>query len=111
MYTVGGLTAGIEMWELAYIPSLLNNSESWVSMDVKHISKLDDLQLMMYRTLLRVPASTPKPALVWDMEGTMMKFRIMEKKLIFVEHILSQDETSAGLAYLRVYRLATRLPY
>ena len=93
MYTVGGLTAGIEMWELAYIPSLLNNSESWVSMDVKHISKLDDLQLMMYRTLLRVPASTPKPALVWDMGGTIMKFRIMEKKLIFVKHILSQDET------------------
>ena len=102
MYTVGGLTAGIEMWELAYIPSLLNNSESWVSMDVKDIFKLDDLQLMMYRTLLRVPASTPKPALVWDMGGTMMKFRIMGKKLIFVKHILSQDETSLAKQVLTI---------
>ena len=28
-----GVTAGIRLWEMAIIPSLLNNSESWVDLD------------------------------------------------------------------------------
>ena len=28
--TVGGLSAGIEIWEMTYLPGLLNNCENWV---------------------------------------------------------------------------------
>ena len=38
----GGITAGIMLWEMAIIPSLLNNSETWVDMDNKSIKRLND---------------------------------------------------------------------
>ena len=44
MNAVGGLSAGIEIWELAYIPCLLNNSETWLDIEKSTIDKLDSLQ-------------------------------------------------------------------
>ena len=61
---MGGLGAGIDLWELAYLPSLLNNCETWVS--------------------------TPMPALCWDMGG----YRIMHKKLVFLNHLKNLDKST-----------------
>ena len=66
---VGGLCAGIDIWELVYLPSLLNNCESWTEIDDSTIESLENLQCMMYRVLLTVPISIPQAALLWDMGG------------------------------------------
>ena len=92
--TVGGLKAGLDMWEMAYLPSLLNNCQTWVQIEDATIDKLDDIQNTMYRTLLSTPKSTPWPALVWDLGGIKMKFRIMQKKLMFANLVVNQKETS-----------------
>ena len=55
MNTVGGLSAGIDIWKLAYLPNLLNNSETWVDIEDSTIEKLENLQLMMYRVILDCP--------------------------------------------------------
>ena len=49
---------------------------------------------MMYRTLLKCPKSTPDVAMTWDLGGFQMKNRIMQKKLIFMNHILHLDSKS-----------------
>ena len=79
--TVGGLKAGLDIWEMAYLPSLLNNCQTWVEIEDATIDKLEEIQNQMYRTLLSTPKSTPWPALVWDLGGIKMKFR-KEIKLI-----------------------------
>ena len=91
---LGGLDVGLEIYELAYIPALLNNAQSWVEIDKQTLDKLEDLQCNFLRILLSTPASTPRAALVWDCGTWRMKFRIMEKKLIFLHYIISQNDDS-----------------
>ena len=90
--TVGGLQSGLDYWEIAYLPSLLNNCQTWISISEKSIKLLDNLQNTMYRILLDVPRTCPIPALCWELGGIQMKFRIMSKKLNFLWHLKNLKE-------------------
>ena len=92
--TVGGAKAGLELWESSYIPSLLNNCQTWLDISDETIDKLEELQNKFYRILLNVPRTTPKPALIWEMGGMKMKWRIIQQKLIFLNHILHLEPYS-----------------
>ena len=61
--SIGGLRVGLEIFELAIVPSLLNNSDTWVEIDKETEKKLDNLQNIMFRSLFAVPSSTPKTIL------------------------------------------------
>ena len=74
---VGGIKAGIQLWETAYIPSLLNNCKTWVEISDDTLTKLEELQNKLFRNLLNVPRTTPKPALIWELGGLKMKWRII----------------------------------
>ena len=89
---MGGLIAGLEIWELAIIPSLLNNCQIWVNISEKSITMLEELQNKMYRILLNVPKTSPTPSLCWDMGGIQMRFRIITKKLEFLWHLLNLED-------------------
>ena len=91
---LGGLKVGIDIWEAAYIPSLLNNCSTWMEIRQSTIDKLDEVQNALYRSLLNVPFTTPKAALIGEVGGTKMSFRIMMHKLIFMNHILHLGEDS-----------------
>ena len=67
--TIGGIQSGLDYWEMAYLPSLLNNCQSWTKISDTSIKMLDDLQDSMYRILLKVPKACPKAALCWEMGG------------------------------------------
>ena len=43
---------------------------------------------------MNVPFTTPKAALIWEVGGTKMAFRIMMHRLIFMNHILHLEEDS-----------------
>ena len=43
---VGGITTGLEIWELAIVPFLMNNCETWVEIAPRTIDSLDNLQNM-----------------------------------------------------------------
>ena len=47
---IGGLLAGVNIWELAVIPMLLNNSSTWNDVQSETMNKLKDIQ----NTLLRL---------------------------------------------------------
>ena len=89
MNKIGGLTAGIDIWELAYLPNLLNNSESWIDIEETTIKKLDNLQISMYKTILNCPGSNLHAAMLWELGGVKMRYRIMQKRLNFLLHIKS----------------------
>ena len=91
---LGGLSVGLEIYEMAYIPALLNNSQTWMEIDTESVEKLENLQCDFLRILLATPASTPRAALLWDCGAVKVKYRIIEKKLIFLHYIMKQSEES-----------------
>ena len=66
---VGGIVSGLDIWELAILPYLLNNSETWTELSKKTVDELDDLQFMFFRYLLATPRTCPIPALLWETGG------------------------------------------
>ena len=89
---MGGLKVGLDIWEAAYIPSMLNNSSTWVEIDDSTLNKLEEMQNSFYRNLFDVQYTNPKAALIWEVGGMKMKFRIMMNKIIFMNHILNLDK-------------------
>ena len=89
---LGGLSVGLDIYEAAYIPALLNNSQTWIEIKAETIEKLEDLQSSFLRILLATPASTPRAALVLDCGAIKMKFAIMQDKLCFLHYIMQQSE-------------------
>ena len=94
---VRGIVAGIDIWKLAVLPNLLNNSETWTELHKKTVESLEDIQYMFYRYLLATPRSCPKPALLWETGGMLMEHRVAQKKLVFYHHLLHLPKNS--LAY------------
>ena len=94
---VGGIMAGIEIWEIAILPFLLNNCETWIEISKKSIETLEDIQYMFLRYLMATPRSCPIPSLLWETGSLMMEHRIAKKKLLFYYHLLNLPVDS--LAY------------
>ena len=92
--TVGGLQSGLDFWEMSYLPSLINNCQTWTDISEDSLKMLECLQNTMYRVLLNVPRTCPIPALCWDLGGVQMRYRILMKKLNFIWHLDNLDDSS-----------------
>ena len=90
----GSIIMGLEIWEMAVIPYLTNNCDSWVKIPAKTIEALDSLQNLFYRVLLSVPVGCPIPIMYWDCHGLSMKLRVVHKKLLFLHHLATLDDDS-----------------
>ena len=94
MQMIGGIKCGLDIWELAIIPSLLNNCGTWVEMSSQSIDKLNHLQNTFLQTIFAVSQSCPKPALCWDTATLTMKTRIDKAKLSLLHHIKNLKKSS-----------------
>ena len=74
---VGGIIAGLEIWEVAVIPYLMNNSDTWAYMPKQALDVLDSLQNQFLRSLLATPRGNPTPALLWETGTPTMENRIL----------------------------------
>lgn len=92
LHSLGGLECGLEIFNLAVLPFLLNNSDTWTCLDDKTIKELDKLQVLFLSVLLSVPTSTPRPAIFFDTGSITMEFEIMKRKLNLVHHIKNLDD-------------------
>ena len=82
------------------IPTMLINSETWDEVDKDTMKKMNDLQNTMLRYLLQTPRTTPLPALCWDFGTLPIQFRVSQKKLNFMKHIVNLGpETLANEVY------------
>ena len=91
---IGGITSGLEIWELGIVPFLLYNCDTWVEMKKSTLKELDEIQYLFYRALLSTPRTCPIPILLWDTGGIMMEHRIAMKKLLFYHHIKHLEKRS-----------------
>ena len=105
-HVTGGIMTGLDIWEMAVIPFLLNNCDSWTGISDSTIVELDNLQNLFYRVLLEVPTGCPIPMLYWDCGGLLMKNRILKKKLLFLHHIATLEEDAIAF---QVYSVQKRL--
>ena len=94
MQMIGGIKCGLDIWELAIIPSLANNAGVWVEVSPQSIEKLNKLQNTFLQSLFAVGQSCPKPALCWDTTTLLMEVRISKAKLALLHHITTLDNTS-----------------
>ena len=82
-----------KLFEARVIPSLLNNSESWIDIQNGHIKDLQDFQDEFIRRVLHLPAQTTKAIINWDIGMMPMKWRIAGKKLQYMRKIqLKEDD-------------------
>ena len=88
---IGGFRSAVDLWELAILPTLLYNSETWVHIPKSAVEMLDDLQCLFMRMILRVPQGTPKVALQSETGLLSMKMRIWKRKCMLIHHIKNMD--------------------
>ena len=81
------------LWEVAVIPSLINNSETWTELEENQLERMEDLQSMLLRTLFNTAKTTPRALLYWDTGVLPISYKIEQQKLLFLHHlvILSED--------------------
>ena len=91
---IGGLKAGLDIFEMVVIPSVLNNSDTWMEIDKGSISRLDELQNSMFKNLFAVPHSVPIPALRSELGCLSMEERIDSRKLNFIFHVKKLNNSS-----------------
>ena len=53
----GEFQGALDLWEMAILPSLLYNTETWVGIGNASMNKLEDIPLFFLRLALRVPQS------------------------------------------------------
>ena len=69
------------MWNLAVVPSLMNNCFTWIGMTNRQEQKLENLQEQLIRLMMEVPVSTPKVALRAETGLLSMKHGVWLDKL------------------------------
>ena len=90
MSSLGGANTAFKLYEAQILPPLLYNCESWISIDDSHIKLLQDFQERFIRRILRLANSVPKVMLEFDTGMPPMKWRIAQRKLIFVNRIMAK---------------------
>ena len=91
-HMVGGIRAGIQVWELAVIPYSLNNCDTWTEMSEKATDTLNKLQNSFFCHIFAVGSGCPSPAYLWDTATLTMTNRIIKKKLLFYHHLKNLPE-------------------
>ena len=81
-----------DLWNLAIIPSLLNNCGIWTEISEETVNKLDDIQNAYVRRVLHVPLSTPKASLRSETGLLSMRHRIWAEKVKMVMALKDMDD-------------------
>ena len=89
---LGGLLTGLEIWNLAVIPFLFNNSECWVEIPKKAMNLVNSMQNSFFVSLYGTSKGCPIPIFYWDTGILTAENYIIMKKLLFYHHLNSLDE-------------------
>ena len=93
MQALGGLAAAWDLWEQALILSLLAGAGTWLGdASIHHLC--NKTQDFYWTTLLKVPDSCPKSAIICKTFMKSMKWRIWEQKCFLVLRVKNLEEGS-----------------
>ena len=107
--TVGGLTAGLDIWNMAVVPFLFNNSDCWMEISKKAINMLESIQNSFFVSLFGTAKSCPIPIFYWDTGILSVENFIILKKLLFYHHLLSLDDDTLAKEIISI-QIKEKLP-
>ena len=90
----GNSLPAIKLFEAQIIPALLYNCESWIGISDNQVAELQIFQDKFLRKLFRLPISTAKAILHWDTGLKPMKWRIVERKMLFLAKIMAKNHNN-----------------
>ena len=90
----GNSLPAIKLFEAQIIPALLYNCESWIVISDNQVAELQAFQDKFLRKLFRLPISTIKAILHWDTGLKPMKWRIAERKMLFLTRIMAKNHNN-----------------
>ena len=76
------------------VSSLLCNSEAWFNLTNSELDLLETVDVMLLRSILRAPKSTPKEMLFLELGMMPLREMIRERRLNFLHYILLQNADS-----------------
>ena len=83
---IGALSIAFEIYEMALIPSLLNNAGTWEEVSKKTLKTLEKFQCKFIRVILAVGTGCPKPMLYSQTGMLLMENRVLTMKALFLHH-------------------------
>ena len=92
MHRLGAINSGLTIFNMSVLPVLLYNASTWFEVSKTTINKLENLQLMLQRCLLGVPASTPIPAMCCALCMIGVQHQINYMKLMFLHYVIGLDQ-------------------
>ena len=93
MHKLGGISSGLDIFNLAILPAFIYNTETWLELPKQTLERLETLQNTLLRCLLGVPVSAPTPALHWDVGQLSMEHKVNVKKLTFAHYLSNLDDS------------------
>ena len=100
----GEVSAGLMIWEMAVLPTLLNNAECWFDIAKATVEELEHLQTRFLKNLLAVGSGCPTPILMSETGSVLMELRILSKKLLFLHHVESLPNSALAKQILDIQR-------
>ena len=88
---LGNSLAPFKLFNATVVESLLTNCQSWIGLNKSHINLLQNFQDGFIRSALKLADSIPKALLTWDIGLMPMKWRIAQKKLLFLNKLMKRD--------------------
>jgi hypothetical protein len=74
------------------ISVMLFNAETWLRITKENTKKLESIDLLLLRKLLKTPISTPKPALYLETGCIPIRYIIKSKRIMYLHHILTRTD-------------------
>ena len=84
----------MELREAIFLNGILFNSEVWYGVNDKQVEQLEQVDEMLLRKLLKAKRNTPKVSLYLELGCIPIRFRIMSRRLMFLQYLLSLDKDS-----------------
>ena len=85
---------GLMLWNRVVLPSLLYNSNTWISMKHKDVGMLENLQYEFLRRLLRAPRNMLRAGLLWECGQWPLEHKVMFEKIMLYRHIVNLPASS-----------------
>ena len=91
----------IKLYQTTILPALLYGCETWY-ISREDIKELTDIQFTIIRTILKLPVSTPKPALLGEIGEFPIELNIKEKKLMYLHKAFTSKTRINDISHIQI---------
>ena len=91
----------IKLYRTTILPALLYGCEAWY-ISREDIKELTDIQFTIIRTILKLPISTPKPALLGEIGEFPIELNIEERKLMYLHKAITSKTRINDISHIQI---------